>query len=223
MEENKPKKPRKPGTGRHPHPNNKDNPQNQPGYFKGLVAKAEPDWANVKADLSLMNPMQNLNVQQMADRINQLDPTRKASRYANFILAVKHISDGVNTKDVEDMRMRFYQYLMLCDACNMKIGNMNAYSAMGIVKQQATAWRNGGLGYSPERKRLIEEVDSVCAGYREQLIADGQVNPITGIFWQKNYDGLRDVQSHEVGPIDPLGEKRSAREIAEQYKDIIDE
>lgn len=205
------------------YPNNKDKPQNQAGYFKGLVKQSEPEWADVVVDQTPANPMRNLTVAQMADRINGLDPTRKATRYANFVLAVKRISEGVNKKDVNDMRFRFYQYISLCEACNMKIGNLNAYSAIGIVQPVAWNWKNGGFGSTPERKELIEEIDSICSGYREQLIADGQVNPVTGIFWQKNYDGLRDVQSHEVAPMDPLGEKRSAKEIAEQYKDIIDE
>ena len=223
MEDKPTKKPRKPGSGCHPHPENKNKPQNQPGYFKGLVKQAEPDWVDVTVDQTPANPMQNLTIAQMADRINGLDPTRKATRYANFVLAVKRISEGVNTKDVNDMRNRFYQYIALCEACNMKIGNLNAYSAIGIVQQYAWNWKNGGFGSTPERKELIEEIDSVCSGYREQLIADGQINPVTGIFWQKNYDGLRDIQSHEIAPMDPLGEKRSAKEIAEQYKDIIDE
>ena len=220
--EERPKKQRKPGSGKHPHPNNKDLMQNK--LMDDRTTQEEKDsWLAVCVDQTPANPMQNLTIAQMADRINSIDPNRKASKYANFVLAVKRISEGVNIKDVEDMRARFYQYLALCESCNMKVGNMNAYSAMGILKQIADDWRDGRHGSTPERKRLIQEVNSVCTGYREQLIGDGQINPVTGIFWQKNYDGLRDIQSHEVAPIDPLGEKRSAKEIAEQYKDIIDE
>ena len=210
------------------YPMNKDKPQNQKGCpptrgHKVATKEEHEDWAGVSLAPGEYNPMQQLTLQQMADKINSIDPNRKASKYANFVLAVKQIAVGVNTKDVEDMRRRFYAYLTLCDACSMKVGNMNAYAAMGIINQYAWQWKSGGFGSTPERKALIEEVDSVCAGYREQLIGDGQINPVTGIFWQKNYDGLRDIQSHEIAPMDPLGEKRSAKEIAEQYKDIIDE
>ena len=180
-------------------------------------------WLAVKLDNAPANPMQNLTLQQMADRINALDPTRKASKYANFVLAVKRIAEGVNRKDVEDMRNRFYNYISLCEATNMKIGNMNAYAAIGIDKVRAYYWAHGMQGSTPERKELIAEIDSVCSGYREQLIADQQINPVTGIFWQKNYDGLRDITEHSFNVGDPLGEKRSAQEISEQYKDIIEE
>lgn len=180
-------------------------------------------WMAVKMDTTPANPMQNLTLQQMADRINALDPSRKASKYANFVLAVKRIAEGVNKKDVNDMRNRFYNYLALCEATNMKIGNLNAYAAIGIEKVQAYHWLNGLKGSTPERRELIAEIDSVCSGYREQLIADQQINPVTGIFWQKNYDGLRDVQEHSFNVGDPLGEKRSAKEITEQYADIIED
>lgn len=221
MEEQKPKKPRKPGSGKAPKPNNKNLPQNQKGYREGLIKQAEPSWEGIKADITLYNPMQNLTIAQMADKINEIDPKRKATKYANFILAVRRISEGVNIKDVEDMRRRFYAYVSLCEATSMKVGNINSYSAIGIPHQLAYMWKNGQS--TVERQRLIEEIDMVCSGYREQLIADQQINPVTGIFWQKNWDGLRDVQEHSVVAGDPLGERRSSDDIKRQYEDIIEE
>ena len=205
-----------------PKPDNKNNPQNMP-MEKRTTQEEKDAWAMIKLEDKPVNPMQTLSLQQMADRINSIDPSRKASKYANFVLAVKRIAEGSNIKDVEDMRRRFYQYIALCEATNMKVGNMNAYSAMGIWNRQAYDWLYGLHGSTPERRALIAEVNSVCTGYREQLIADQQINPITGIFWQKNYDGLRDIQEHSFSTTDPLGDKRSAAEIAEQYKDIIDD
>jgi len=63
-------------------------------------------------------------------------------------------------------------------------------------------------------------------------MVDGKVNPVTGIFWQKNYDGLRDAQEIVVTPnASPLGDGESAERLAEKYleqtkgieqKDIIE-
>ena len=36
--------------------------------------------------------------------------------------------------------------------------------------------------------------------YREQLRSDGKINPVTGIFWQKNWDGLKDQQEVVLEP-----------------------
>ena len=35
---------------------------------------------------------------------------------------------------------------------------------------------------------------------REQLAASGKLNPVTAIFWQKNFDGLKDQQEVIVEP-----------------------
>ena len=32
-------------------------------------------------------------------------------------------------------------------------------------------------------------------------MADGEINPAVGIFWQKNYDGMRDTQDVAVSPV----------------------
>lgn len=63
-------------------------------------------------------------------------------------------------------------------------------------------------------------------------MADGKVNPVTGIFWQKNYDGMKDQQEVVVTPNqNPLGEGQNAQQLAEKYlertkgieqKDVID-
>ena len=46
---------------------------------------------------------------------------------------------------------------------------------------------------------------------------DGKVNPVTGIFWQKNYDGLRDQQEVVVTPNNPLGEMGDTERIKQKY------
>ena len=69
------------------YPMNKDKPQNK--LMEDRTTQAEKDaWLAVRVDQTPANPMQNLTIAQMAGRINGLDPTRKASRYANFVLAV---------------------------------------------------------------------------------------------------------------------------------------
>lgn len=48
---------------------------------------------------------------------------------------------------------------------------------------------------------------------------DGKVNPVTGIFWQKNYDGLKDQQEVVVTPNNPLGEMGDTERIKQKYLD----
>lgn len=54
--------------------------------------------------------------------------------------------------------------------------------------------------------------------YREGLMEDGKVNPVTGIFWQKNYDGMKDQQEVVLTPnTSPLGEQKDAEALKQKY------
>lgn len=164
-----------------------------------------------------------MTLAEIADYINAIPENRIMSKIAAFQIAVQNIAINADDKDMNSMRKCFYAFCALAEATNMKVGNMTAYTAMGINTTTANNWRKGGPGSTPERRQLIEEVCAVCAATREMLGASGAVNPVLTIFWQKNWDGFRDVTEHVAYQGDPLGEKQSPNEIAEKYKDIIDE
>ena len=125
-------------------------------------------------------------------------------------------TEPLDINDVEEMERRFARYLELCALWDMKVGNMAAYAAIGIDKSQAFEWVNRVLG-NPERTNFIKKVQKVCAMYREGLMEDGKVNPVTGIFWQKNYDGMRDQQEVVFTPNNPLGDSPSAESMKQRY------
>ena len=164
-----------------------------------------------------------MTLAEIADYINAIPENRIMSKIAAFQIAVQNIAINADDKDMNSMRKCFYAFCALAEATNMKVGNMTAYTAMGINTTTANNWRKGGPGSTPERRQLIEEVCAVCAATREMLGASGAVNPVLTIFWQKNWDGFRDVTEHVAYQGDPLGEKQSPNEIAEKYKDIIEE
>lgn len=69
---------------------------------------------------------------------------------------------------------------------------------------------------------LIKKVQKVCALYREGLMQDGKVNPVTGIFWQKNYDGMKDQTEMVLTPNNPLGDSADTEALARKYLDNAD-
>lgn len=114
--------------------------------------------------------------------------------------------------DIEGLRRSFAMYIEYCINNGVPIGNMNAYFSMGIDFRTAYDWEVGRK--TPEHQKFIREVKSVCASFREQSMAEGGINPVTGIWWQKNYDGLRDVQEVVVAPT----EKQETYSIADIQK-----
>lgn len=189
-------------------------------------ALADPNIQETKKMIPVLPEEQDyrfMSLEQIADHINQYGEGQTIRKITAFQMAVQNIALGANIKDVNDMRKRFYTYCSLAEACNMRIGNMNAYNSMGINKELAANWKYGRYGSTAERRQLIQEVDAVCSGTREMLAGSQQINPVLAIFWQKNYDGLRDVQDHVVSAGDPLGDRQTPEQIQEKYQDIIEE
>ena len=97
--------------------------------------------------------------------------------------------------------------------------NMNAYFAIGISKQRVSGWKSGKEG-TPEHRQFAEDITSFFSSIHEQAGMEGMMNPILTIFWQKAHDGLSDQPKVEVTVSNPLGEARSAQEIADKYSGV---
>ena len=151
--------------------------------------------------------------------VNNLVKARENSpiRFMQMILP----SDPLDCNDVAEMERRFARYLELCAEWGMKVGNMAAYAAIGIDKDTAYEWTSRRTS-NPARYGFIKKVQQVCALYREGLMEDGKVNPVTGIFWQKNYDGLKDQQEVVLTPNNPLGEAQNAEQLKQKYLESAD-
>ena len=90
-----------------------------------------------------------------------------------------------------------------------------AYFAMGISKDDVYNWENG-LTRSSEHRELIKKVKAFCGSYREMLGADGRLNPVTLVWWQKNYDGLVDKSEVVLTPNNPLGTIADQKQLEER-------
>ena len=125
-------------------------------------------------------------------------------------------TEPLDHHDVPEMERRFRRYVEKCNEYDMKVGNMAAYMAIGITKDMATDWENHPHR-NPNRAIFIKNVRQFCAVCRENLMADGKVNVVTGLFWQKNYDGLKDQQEVVLTPNNPMGDQIDAESLRNKY------
>jgi hypothetical protein len=161
----------------------------------------------------------NMTIDKMADKINAVSIEKNGNaRYANFVLAIAAIGRNADLSNIDDLRMRFYSYLELSQRCNMKISNLCAYLSIGMTYSKAYNQMKNG---SDPVKDLLFEIQAVCGSYRESITSDGKLNPVTSIFWQKNYDDLKDRSEQTVTVHDPLGVAKSVEDIKQKYADII--
>jgi len=155
-----------------------------------------------------------------AKALEQLPPGEN-TKYVNHLMKITALGQGTNKKDVNMLANKFSEYLKICSEDDVKIGNMSAYLAMGITREEAYQWEHRISG-TEEHKKLIQLVKAICASYREAAMNDGKLNAIVGIFWQKCYDGLNE----ETEVLSPTALASAAREdldaetIKEKYSEL---
>ena len=171
--------------------------------------------AQKKAEMGLQRKRKNnaVPVPQEEDDFNR--------RALMQIIATQNMTP-VDTENVDEMERRFQAYLQYCLENNIKIGNMNAYRAIGITSAQVSQWTSGRGFENKRRTEFVKRVQEICASYRELLMQENKIPIPTGIFWQKNYDGLTDVSESIVHHEDTSIGNQSAEELEARYKDAID-
>ena len=106
--------------------------------------------------------------------------------------------DEIDSKDPKQLRDRTLKYLQYCIDNNIKPGNLGLYNAWGLTKGEVSNIQRREP--SSPRTGVIKKSRQIMSQIREQLMSDGKINPVTGIFWQKNWDGLKDQQEVVIEP-----------------------
>ena len=96
------------------------------------------------------------------------------------------------------------------------------YAALGLSKQDVSNAINGYSGkLRPSTIDLIKKAKQALATYIELLGSQGKLNPVTLIFWQKNYDGLKDQQDIVLTPNTSMRQEHTVYEITQKVLEDI--
>ena len=145
----------------------------------------------------------------------------KVTAFVNYHMDMMQMRQGCDKRDVPDLYNRFYRYLTYCAEHGIVPNNMNAYFAIGIARQDISAWHNSVRG-TPEHKEFADMLMQFFASVHEQGATDGVLNPISAMFWQKAHDGMIEASKVEVVQDNPLGDRKSAEELAKIYDNLPD-
>ena len=143
----------------------------------------------------------------------------RVTQFVNYHMDMMAMRQGCDKRNVEDLYNRFYRYMAYCAEHGIVPNNMNCYFAIGIARQDVSNWHRGVSG-TPEHKEFADAVMAFFASVHEQGATDGVLNPISAMFWQKAHDNLVEASKLEVVQEDPLGNKRSAEDIAKAYTEV---
>lgn len=126
----------------------------------------------------------------------------------------------LDVANVETLKKRFVGFVAYCMMNDIKFGNMAAYTAIGIDKDEVYNWENG-RSRTPAHCDFIKKIKRFCGTYRELLGASGAINPVTLVWWQKNYDGLVDSQQVILKPEQPFGADADPNELRKKIEGTI--
>lgn len=107
-------------------------------------------------------------------------------------------------------------YFERCINKGLKPGNLGLYNALGLNKNEVHDILAGRSNYkaSTECVQLIKKAKQSLAEYRELLASENKLSAPIAIFWQKNFDGLEDIQRVDVAPVNTLQADKTPDEIA---------
>ena len=142
------------------------------------------------------------------------------SRLITHIMRIHEIAATADHKDINTLKSCFINYLQLCQEDGFSVSNIAAYSAMHFSRD---AWQKFSRKEDPEVREFASMVKQTCAMFRENLVSDGKLNPVIGIFWQRNFDGLRnDTEQVQAAQEMADNEEFSAsNSYKDKYKNMI--
>lgn len=187
-----------------------EKPRRKVGRPKGSKDKAPRKRTEVTVTLPISSTAAT-NVRMIGDE--------RIAAFVNYHLEMLQMRQGVDKRNVKDLHERFYRYIAYCGEHCIMPNNMNAYFAIGVSRQDISAWKMGVMG-TPEHKKFAEEVTQFFASIHEQAPTENLMNPISAMFWQKAHDGLIEAQKMEVVHSDPMGDRASKEDIAKRYEDV---
>lgn len=140
------------------------------------------------------------------------------SRLIEHILQIHEIASHADRSDLLSLRSCFIAYLKLCQKNGFNVSNLSAYAAMGM---DMSAFQNLSKKDNPEAREFCKFIRETCAMFRENLVSNGKINPVIGIFWQRNYDGLRNDTEQVQATQEQDDEFSSSNSYKEKYKNLI--
>lgn len=158
---------------------------------------------------------------QLPEVSKKIEPGSNAAVSA-ILLQTRKLARMVDVNKPETLFEALDRYLEFCIAANVKVTNTSLYTACGVTHDMVTDWITGRSRTADPRYREFGlTARSICAQAREQSAAEGNLSPVLAIWWQKNYDGMRDDPIPVKVSNSELERTVDPDEIAQKYKHLL--
>ena len=175
---------------------------NQPKRGRGRPPKYTKD--NPKPKIDEKNPLEVIKQPKRQTSIMMPEGAEgDNNKYTTFALAIMQLPK-IDFRDPEQLRNRVIEYFSLCAEHDMKPGVAAVGLAIGLDRRRLWEIRSGNKvsvsGIPQECKDIIHNVYDSLEVLWEGYMANGKINPVSGIFLAKNNFGYQDKQEYVVTP-----------------------
>ena len=130
-------------------------------------------------------------------------PDGDNNKYTTFALAIMRLPK-IDVNNPEQLQTRVIEYFKLCADHDMKPGVAAVGLAIGLDRRRLWEIRSGNTGRNvnipQECKDIINGVYDSLEVLWEGYMANGKINPVSGIFLGKNNFGYADKQEYVLTP-----------------------
>ncbi len=124
---------------------------------------------------------------------------------------------AIDTNDAEQVAARIDQYHQFCFDNDIKPDMPGMALALGVSRTTIWKWENGVESDKPQAVRnTLKKGREINEYLMSQMMQNGKINPVTGIFLLKNNHGYKDQQDVVITPNNPY-EQKSEEELATKY------
>lgn len=142
------------------------------------------------------------------------------SRLIDHVMHIHEIAKQADKSDLLSLKSCFVAYMQLCQRDGFPVSNLSAYAAMGFTNSQFAYFAKKD---DPDIREFVSFIKSTCSMCREAMVSGGKINPVIGIFWQRNFDGLRN-DTEQVQSVQEQEENDySNKNYKDKYLDLIGE
>lgn len=144
------------------------------------------------------------------------------SRMLKQAMTISHWPQ-IDTDDADQVAARIDQYHTFCYENDIKPDMSGLALAIGVSRSTLWKWENGVESNKPYAVRnTLKKGREMNEYLMTQLMQNGKINPVTGIFLLKNNHGFRDQQEIVVTPNNPL-ESGTPDDIKNKYIQALPE
>lgn len=140
-----------------------------------------------------------------------------------FVTQCWKMGQTVDKDNIESLYNGLIRYVELCTQTGMPMLVNTCMLALGMTTRTYNRWKNGtNKSSDPRFKEFAEMVESVIGAGMEAAAAAGSIDRVLTIWWQKSHFNMIEGNGQTAEPDDPLGQRMTAKEIAQKYDSLPD-